>query len=63
MRASMFNKKPKIISVLMEYGANITDTDSEKNGVLHFAVKHGQVEVVQILLKFGASPYVLNDAG
>ena len=63
LRAALFNKKANIIDVLMEHNANINDMDTEKNNVLHYAARHGSIEVIQSLIRYGASPYSLNEHG
>ena len=63
LRAATFNKRTKVMQLLLESGANIDAVDNEMNGALHFAAKKGSTEVANFLLKNGAKPYAFNCLG
>lgn len=45
------NKEEKIVSLLLEKGADINATDKYKNSILHIAVKSNQPQIVKKLLE------------
>ena len=44
-------------------GAKIDESDNEKNGVLHHAVRIGSPEIITKLIQWGADPYHFNSKG
>ena len=45
-----FAKRPKLVKILLEYGANTRAIDKESKTALHWACKNGDVNVISLLL-------------
>lgn len=56
------NKKTDVLSMLIESGADIHESDNDGNTVLHYAAQRaeGAKEIAQFLLKIGSNPYAFN---
>lgn len=55
--------RPKVVSILLNRGANVDDRNDNGNTALLYAVQNGYDSIVKILLKHGADVNVVNNNG
>lgn len=54
--SAVWGKRVEVVKVLAKVGANVDAKDEGGRTPLHHATNHGQVKIVKVLLKAGASP-------
>ena len=50
---------PEVVEVLLKHGANINVKDEEHKTALMVAARKGRIDLVKVLLKFGADPDII----
>ena len=63
LHLAAMNNQPDIVQSLLENKVDITTKDHHGNTALHLAVSFGSVEAIRVLIVFGASAEIENDAG
>lgn len=63
LEQAVLRKKPDIVILLLEAGANPNSTNASKRTPLHLAVDRNSPEIVTALLKAGAKPNLLDQDG
>jgi len=61
--AAVSMRSPRIVRLLIDYGADINMIDSDGDTPLHRAASQGSLEIVKALLNAGADVDVKNDMG